>query len=65
MEIKKGKKSTRLKNLEGKLKIIEKSKHYLEKELLNITGKKRKLEEKIRKEKEAIAFSEKARKLRH
>lgn len=57
-------KSSRLKKLEKDFSIIEKSKNYLEKELSKIKNKEGQLKEKIRKEKQAIFLTEKAKKLR-
>jgi len=57
-------KSNRLKKFEKKFKLIEKSQNYLEKELSKIKKSKEKIREKIRKEKLAISFMNKAKKLR-
>lgn len=57
-------KTSRLKKLEGKFSLDERSKKYLQKELSRIMGKEEKIKEKIRKEKQAILFSEKAKRLR-
>ena len=61
---KKEEKTSRLKKLEGKFLLDEKSKKYLQKELSRIMNKEEKLREKIRKEKQAILFSGRAKKLR-
>jgi len=57
-------KSNRLKRLEGKLSVTQKSKEYLERELSTIKGKEEKLKDKIRKEKQAISLIDRAKKLR-
>ena len=57
-------KTARLKRLETKLLFIEKSKAYLEKELVKIRVKEKIIKEKISKEKKAIALVIKAKKLR-
>jgi hypothetical protein len=57
-------KSNRLKKLEKKLGIIEKSKEYLEKELSKIREKEKILREKMLKERRAIALTNKAKILR-
>ena len=61
---KKEEKTSRLKKLEGKFLLAEKSKKYLQKELSRIMNKEEKLREKTRKEKQAILFSNRAKKLR-
>ncbi len=57
-------KSNRLKKLEKKLTLVTKTENYLKKELSKIKEKKEELEEKIRKEKEAISFVNRAKRLR-
>jgi len=57
-------KSNHLKKFEKKFKLIEKSQDYLEKELSQIKRSKEKLREKIRKERLAISFINKAKRLR-
>ncbi len=63
-KIKKEVKSSRLKKLEKKFNIVEKSKDYLEKELSKIKEKEAKLRVRIRKEKQAINFMNRAKRLR-
>ena len=57
-------KSSLLKKLGKDLKVTEKSKKYLEKELYKIRDKEEKLRERIRKERQAIFLSNRAKKLR-
>lgn len=57
-------KSDRLKKLEKKLMVVEKSETYLEEEISKIKKEKEKLKEKIRKEKQAISFVNRAKRLR-
>jgi len=57
-------KSSRLKKLEKKLTIVKKSENYLEGEISKIKKEKEKLKEKIKKEKQAISFMNRAKKLR-
>ncbi|GAI99280.1 unnamed protein product [marine sediment metagenome] len=64
MKTKEEVKSNRLKALEKKFAIIEKSKNYLEQELFKIRDIEKKLREKIRKEKKAISLLNMAKKLR-
>jgi len=61
---KKEEKTSRLKKLEGRFLLAEKSKRYLQKEFSRIMNKEEKLREKIRKEKRAILFSNRAKRLR-
>ena len=57
-------KSRRLKELEKKLIVVEKSENYLEEEISKIKKEKEELKEKIRKEKQAISFVNRAKRLR-
>lgn len=57
-------KTSILKRLEEKLRVTEKSKDYIEEELSKIKDKEKRLREKIRKEKEAISFVNRAKRLR-
>ena len=63
-KVKKEVKSVRLKNLEDKFRIAEKSRNYLEEELSKIKDKQEKLKVEIRKEKQAITFMNRAKRLR-
>jgi predicted nucleic acid-binding Zn-ribbon protein len=62
--IKREVKSNRLKAFESKFRVAEKSRSYLEKELVKVKEKEAKLKLGIRKEKQAIAFMERAKRLR-
>ena len=64
MKMKKEAKTVRLRRLEGKLAIIEKTENYLENELRKVKDKEAVLREKIRKEKKAISLVNRAKKLR-
>jgi len=57
-------KTSRLEKLEKKLVIIEKSKNYLEKELSKVKTEEAELKGKIRKEREAVSLTNKAKRLR-
>ncbi len=57
-------KSSRLKNLEKKFKILDKTVDYIEQELFKHREEKERLRTLIRKEKEAIYLAERAKKLR-
>lgn len=61
---KKEEKTIRLKRLEQKLLLILKSKDYVENELKKIRQKEMDVRGKIRKEKKAISFVNRAKKLR-
>jgi hypothetical protein len=58
-------KTSRLKDLENKIGIIEKSKDYLMKELSKIRVRETELKERLRKEKQAVSLMNKAKKLRN
>ena len=64
MKTKKEIKTVRLRRLEGKLALIQKSGDYLENELKKIRDKESILRDKIRKEKKAIALVTRAKRLR-
>ncbi len=64
MASKKEVKTVRLKRLEGKLAVIEKSEEYLRNELSRLNSKERVIRDKISKEKKAIALVNRARRLR-
>ena len=57
-------KTSRLEKLEKKLVIIEKSKNYLETELSKVKTEEAELKGKIRKEREAVSLTNKAKRLR-
>ncbi len=57
-------KSSRLEKLKKKLAIIEKSKDYLQTELSKIRAEETELKGKIRKEKEAVTLTNRAKRLR-
>ena len=58
-------KTSRLESLEKKLVILEKSKNYLQTELSKLRADETELKAKIRKEKEATALTDKAKRLRN
>ena len=64
MKTKKEVKTARLRRLEGKLALIQKTGDYLENELKRIGDKGAVLRDKIRKEKKAIALVNRAKRLR-
>lgn len=61
---KKEMKTVRLRKLEGKLALLEKSRNYVEGELKKIREKENYIRDKIRKEKKAILLVNKAKRLR-
>ena len=63
-KVKKEVKSARLKKFEGKFRIAEKSRNYLEKELCKVKEEQEKLRLRISKEKQAINFMNRAKRLR-
>lgn len=63
--MKKETKTTRLKKLEENLKVTKKSREYLETELFKIKEREVRINEKIGKEKQAMALTNKAKKLRY
>lgn len=64
MKSKKEAKTVRLRRLEDKLALVQKTENYLEEELKKIRDKGAVLREKIRKEKKAISLANRAKSLR-